>query len=134
MKEYDEWNEVKKQTSLKKRKLGIKPREIFWVKIGQNIGDEEFGKGEIFSRPVLVVKQLTQDLFIGVPITTSIKDDDYFHSFEFETKKGVSKNSVMILQLRTFSKKRITDKLGRMSVEDFKKVQGKLLRMIVPTC
>ncbi len=134
MKKYDEWNEVKKQTSLKKRKLGIKPREIFWVKIGQNIGDEEFGKGEIFSRPVLVVKQLTQDLFIGVPITTSMKDDDYFHSFEFETKKGVSKNSVMILQLRTFSKKRITDKLGRMSIEDFKKVQGKLLKMIVPTC
>lgn len=134
MKKYDEWNEIKKQTSLKERKLGIKPREIFWVKIGQNIGDEEFGKGEIFSRPVLVLRQLTQDLFIGVPITTAIKENDYFHTFEFETKKGISKNSAMILQFRTFSKKRITDRIGKMNIEDFKKVQSKLLRIIVPTC
>jgi hypothetical protein len=31
--------------SIKKRRLGIKPREIFWAKIGHNIGDEEYGKG-----------------------------------------------------------------------------------------
>lgn len=133
MEKFDNWNEVKKKTEVNQRKLGIKQREIFWVKIGQNIGDEEFGKGEIFSRPVLVLKQLTQDLFIGIPITTTIKDNDYFHAFEFETKKGISKNSAMILQFRTFSKKRVTDKIGRMNTEDFKKVQSKLLKIIVPT-
>jgi mRNA interferase MazF len=133
MKEYDKWNEVKKETIQNKRKLGIKPREIFWVKIGQNIGDEEYGKGEIFSRPVLVVRQLTSDLFIGIPITTALKDDDYFHLFEFNTKKGISKNSAMILQLRTYSKKRITDKIGKINIDDFKKIQDKLIRMIVPT-
>jgi mRNA interferase MazF len=133
MQEYDKWNEVKKETIQNKRKLGIKPREIFWVKIGQNIGDEEYGKGEIFSRPVLVVRQLTSDLFIGIPITTALKDDDYFHLFEFATKKGISKNSAMILQLRTYSKKRITDKIGKMNIDDFKKIQDKLIKMIVPT-
>ncbi|MFA6195936.1 MAG: type II toxin-antitoxin system PemK/MazF family toxin [Sulfurimonas sp.] len=133
MQEYDKWNEVKKETIQNKRKLGIKPREIFWVKIGQNIGDEEYGKGEIFSRPVLVVRQLTSDLFIGIPITTALKDDDYFHLFEFDTKKGVSKNSAMILQLRTYSKKRITDKIGKINIDDFKKIQDKLIKMIVPT-
>lgn len=45
---YDEWNEIKKKTSRKNRKLGIKPREIFWVKIGHNLGSEEFGKGNDF--------------------------------------------------------------------------------------
>ena len=45
MQNYDKWNEVKKETIQNKRRLGIKPREIFWAKIGHNIGDEEYGKG-----------------------------------------------------------------------------------------
>lgn len=103
------------------------------MKIGHNIGDEEYGKGEIFSRPVLIVRQLTSDLFIGIPLTTTIKNNDYFHSLEFNTKKGISKNSAMILQLRTFSKKRITDKIGKINVDTFKEIQEKLVKMIVPT-
>ncbi|OHE09828.1 MAG: hypothetical protein A2513_10985 [Sulfurimonas sp. RIFOXYD12_FULL_33_39] len=133
MQEYDKWNEVKKETIQNKRKLGIKVREIFWVKIGQNIGDEEYGKGEMFSRPVIVVRQLTSDLFLGVPLTSTLKDDDYFHQFEFNNKKCIVKNSAMILQLRTFSKKRITDKIGKVNMEDFKKIQDKITRMIIPT-
>jgi len=36
----------------------------------------------------------------------------------------------MILQLRTFSKKRVTDKIGKINVDTFKEIQEK---MIVPT-
>jgi mRNA interferase MazF len=130
---FEKWHNVKKSIHQSKRKLGIKPREIFWVKIGQNIGDEEYGKGEVFSRPVIVVRQLTHDLFIGVPTTTTIKDNDYFQSFTFETKKGTSHNSAMLLQVRTFSKKRVTSKLGKMNSEDFEKLQKNLINLIVPT-
>lgn len=133
MQEYDRWNIVKKETSQNKRKLGIKIREVFWVKLGQNIGDEEYGKGEIFSRPVIVIRQLTGDLFLGVPLTSTLKNDDYFHKFAFETKKGIIENSAMILQLRTFSKKRITDKIGKISIDEFKKIQDKIVKMIIPT-
>jgi mRNA interferase MazF len=132
--DYDKWNQIKKETVKNNRKLTIKSREIFWVKIGHNIGDEEFGKGEIFSRPVIVVRQLTSDLFIGIPTTTTQKEEnDYFHPFEFQTKKGISKNSAMLLQLRVFSKKRITDKIGKLNQEDFKKIQEKVVSLIVPT-
>lgn len=41
-KRYDEWNETKKLIESSDRKVGIKPRELFWVKIGQNVGSEEF--------------------------------------------------------------------------------------------
>ena len=133
MHQYDKWNEVKKDTIQNKRKLGIKTREIFWVKIGQNIGDEEYGKGDMFSRPVIVVRQLTSDLFLGIPLTSTLKNNDYFHQFQFNTKKGTIENSAMILQLRTFSKKRITDKIGKINIEDFKKIQDKLVEMIIPT-
>ncbi|MBT5935544.1 type II toxin-antitoxin system PemK/MazF family toxin [Sulfurimonas sp.] len=133
MHQYDKLNEVKKETLKNKRKLGIKSREIFWVKIGQNIGDEEYGKGDMFSRPIIVVKQLTGDLFLGIPLTSTLKNDDYFHSFEFSTKKGIVQNSAMILQLKAFSKKRITDKIGKIDTVEFKKIQDKLVKMIIPT-
>jgi len=48
MQNYDGWNEVKKEMINNKRKLGIKLREIFWVKIGDNIGDEKYGKVKYF--------------------------------------------------------------------------------------
>ncbi len=131
--DYDKWNEVKKATSKNNIHIGIKVREVFWAKLGQNIGDEEYGKGELFSRPVLVVRKLTKDLFLGVPLTTTIKDNDYFYPFEFDTKKGKSKNSAMLLQMKSFSKKRLTNKIGIISKEDFKNIQNRLIELIVPT-
>jgi mRNA interferase MazF len=80
-----------------------------------------------------VIRQFTKDLFLGVPLTSTIKDNDYFHSFEFNTKKGKSKNSAMLLQLKSFSKKRLTNKIGVVSKEDFKNIQNKLVSLIIPT-
>jgi len=101
MKKFDEWNEVKKEVNKNKRRLGIKLREIFWAKIGVNIGDEEYGKGQNFTRPVIVIQQLSRDLFLGVPTTTTLKDNDYFHLFEYTNKqRGDIQNSAMILQLK----------------------------------
>ena len=132
---YDEWNEIKKYTINNKRKLSIKEREIFWVKIGQNIGDEEYGKGEIFSRPVVVIRKLTNDLFLGVPTTTASKvNDDYFHNIKYLDKHQNNIISVaMLLQLKAFSKKRITSKIGKVNIDDFKNIQDKLVKIIVPT-
>ena len=98
MKLYDEWNIIKKNTEKQNFTLTVKPREIYWVKIGQNIGSEEFGKDTDFTRPVIIIRRLTKDLFIGVPITTTLKNNDYFHQFSYTNKtRGIVENSAMIL-------------------------------------
>jgi mRNA interferase MazF len=51
--------------------------------LGQNIGNEEFGKGNEFQRPVLIIKKLTKNIFIGVPLITTLKENDYFHQFKY---------------------------------------------------
>jgi len=135
MKEYDEWNEVKKITSKTKIKFTIKPREIFWAKIGQNIGDEEYGKGKEFLRPIIVIRQLTGDLFIGVPTTTTSKENnDYFHNIYYlnRLQENVS-SSAMILQVKVFSKKRLLNKIGNVKKEEFQIIKNKLKRLIDPT-
>jgi len=133
MQEYDEWNIIKKEITKKSIKIGIKPREIFWVKIGQNIGDEEYGKGKNFTRPVIVIRKLTSGLFIGIPTTTKLKNNDYFHQFKYKTKKENYLNvSAMILQFKVFSIKRVTNKIGMVNKEDFKKIVEKSQKIFAP--
>jgi len=135
VKEFDKWNEVKKATDAKSFKIGIKSREIYWVKIGVNIGNEEYGKGNEFVRPVVIIRQLTKDLFIGVPTTTAEKENsDYFQSIHYTNKNGKDINSfAMILQQRVFSKKRLLYKIGMIKKEEFKIIVEKLKRLIDPT-
>ncbi len=133
MKRYDEWNEVKKSITEKQTKFRIKPREIYWIRIGQNVGDEEYGKGKNFARPVIVVKKLTKDLFIGIPTSTTIKDNDYFHSFAYNNRqKGELEVSAMILQFKTFSMKRMMGKMGVVNKNDFEKILEKSRKLFVP--
>ena len=134
MQQYDKWNEVKKVVSKNNRQLGIKPREIFWAKIGQNIGSEEYGKGKNFARPVVIIRKLTSDLFLGVPTTTNTKNNDYFHKFEYNSKQdGVIEVSAMILQLKVFSTKRLMNKIGMINKDDFIKIVEKSKLLFGPT-
>lgn len=122
MEKFDNWNRVKKNTErARERKLTIKPRDIYWAKIGKNIGSEEYGKNENFARPIIIIRRLTHDLFIGIPLTSTIKDDsDYFHGFEYSNRSnGLTHNTAMILQLRTYSIKRLMNKTGVVNKSDF---------------
>lgn len=134
MDKFDKWNEAKKRTESSIRRVGIKPRELFWVKIGQNIGSEEYGKGADFTRPVIIIRKLTHDLFLGVPTTTSTKNNDYFHSFEFNNKsKGKVTTTAMILQVKVFSTKRLMNRVGMVDKENFKMIQEKIKKLVSPT-
>ncbi len=63
-KKFDNWNDVKKNLHGEHKAIIFKERDIFWVSIGVNIGYEQDGKGEIFSRPVVVVKKYNNNLFL----------------------------------------------------------------------
>lgn len=131
MLEYDNWNSVKKKTAKANIKLGIRPRDIFWAKIGHNLGSEEHGKNQNFSRPLIVVRKLTSDLFIGISLTSTVKNNDYFHSFEYDNRvNGWVENSAMILQLRTYSIKRLMNKAGVINKNDFKIIKEKAKKLL----
>lgn len=131
--EYNAWNEIKKNTQRGNRTLTIKPRDIFWAKIGHNLGHEEFGKGDNFSRPVIIIKSLTRDLFIGIPLTSTVKpDSDYFHGFRYRNySRGEVDSTAMVLQLKTFSKKRLMNKTGVINIGDFDKILEKSRNLLI---
>ena len=123
----DEWNEIKKEIVSKNRFFTFKVREIYWLKIGQNVGYETHGKGEEFLRPVLIFRKFSKDTFLGIPLTTTIKDDMFHYVFRYKSTKM---SCASLSQIKLFDAKRINQKSGKMSVEDFTKLKVKLKRLM----
>ncbi len=58
MKDFDAWNKVKQNTHVLQTLRYPKEGEIWWCKLGLNIGDEQDGKGTRFERPVVIINNL----------------------------------------------------------------------------
>lgn len=127
-KDFDSWNIIKQKINNGKLKLlYFKEREIWWLSIGINVGYEEDGKHEDFLRPVLVITKFNRELFLGVPLSTKVKDNRYYINISLKGRTV----SAMVSQIRTFSSKRILYKLGELDSEDFMKVVNNV-RILLP--
>ncbi len=63
--------------TLQSEKL-FKDGEIWWCSVGMNIGEEIFGKGIRFERPILILKKFTKNSFLGLPLTTKNKAGSWY--------------------------------------------------------
>ena len=126
MKKHNEWNEIKKELDTQTKTIIFKERDIFWTSIGENIGYEQNGKGKIFSRPVIVVKRFSRNMFFGVPLSTKVKDGNFFFEFELLGERS----NALIVQGRLFDTKRLENKIGMISKDEFKKLKTKLKELL----
>ena len=127
-KEFDKWVQKKKDCHFKSKTPPLfNERDIWWVSVGVNVGFEEDGKNENFVRPVLVIKKFNRELFLGVPMSTKLKDNKYY--IPVSVKKQTV--SVMISQLRVFSSKRIWNKLAELDEGDFFRVLEEVSKFFV---
>ena len=110
-KDYTKWHEVKTMEhngSLgNNRKPSYKEGRIYWVSIGQNIGYEEDGKGDLYTRPVLIIRGYNQHIFLGIPLTTKHKTTPFYYRFKIKDSEEYS--SAILSQIRTFDTARIRD-------------------------
>jgi mRNA interferase MazF len=127
---FDKWNQIKKNVQEDEKNRLFKQRDIFFINMGQNIGFEQNGKGENFVRPIVILKKITNQMFIGIPLSSQIKDGDWFFKFEFNIKDKISLNIAILPQIRMFSSKRLLNKIGVMKIEDFKKMKDKIKKFI----
>ena len=123
----DTWNDVKQNTQKTDKKVYFKERDIFWLKIGENIGFEQNGKGDKFQRPVLVVKRYTNDMFLGIPLSTTLREGSFYFQFTFLDEKI---STALLVQHKLFSSKRFIKKIGKINENDFKCLKKKLHDLI----
>ncbi len=126
MQQFDNWNQTKKKIERKKR-IYFHIREIWFIKIGKNIGDEQDGKGENFLRPVLILKKFNKNIFLGIPLTSSSKKGKFYFNFQFlEDIKSIA----ILSQIRLFDAKRLAYCKGKIKNKDFKNLKKKLCKVI----
>ncbi|MEA1956176.1 MAG: type II toxin-antitoxin system PemK/MazF family toxin [Campylobacterota bacterium] len=125
MKQFNEWNELKKEVdNHKNKKVGFKTRDIFYMNMGENIGFEQNGKGKNFIRPIVVLKVFNREMFFAIPLSSQLKEGKFYYSFEFEKKdKILSKNVALLSQMKIFSSKRLLNKIGTMKIDDFENMK-----------
>lgn len=54
-----DWFSLKLTLCSKKSNAIFKQQELWWCSLGANLGEEIFGKGEKFTRPILIFKKFT---------------------------------------------------------------------------
>ena len=128
--EYNKWNDVKKKIATEKIIRHFKEREIFYIKMGKNIGFEQNGKGENFVRPVIILKKFNHEMFYGVPLSSQSKEGIFYYNFEFKKGNSVSENIALLSQMRLFSATRLLNKIGMISKDDFRELKVKLKELI----
>jgi mRNA interferase MazF len=119
-KNFDSWNKIKKETQMREDRLLYKKREIRWCKLGANVGFEQDGTGDGFSRPVLIIKDFNQHVCLAVPLTTSQKNNPYH--IKVGMLDGEIESSVIISQLRLIDTKRLYKKVAVLDEETFSRI------------
>jgi mRNA-degrading endonuclease toxin of MazEF toxin-antitoxin module len=127
IKEFDLWNEKKKEIEQSDVQRLCREREVWWCSLGVNIGSEQDGKNELFERPVLILKRYSMDLILILPITSVEKDNMYYVKI-----KSVMSSSVILSQIRSIDSKRLLRKVGILSVKDYLLVLLKLFKTLLP--
>lgn len=123
--EFNQWNELKKQiNSTKPNKISI--AKIYWLSVGKNVGSEVYGKGVEFIRPVLVLKKVGANAFIGVPLSTKTKcKTGIFYHHLTDSKK--IPQVALISQIRLFDTRRVKGFKSRISKSDFNEIKQKVV-------
>jgi len=125
-KDFDSWNELKKDTHAKSDNFGIHEREIWWTSFGVNIGVEIDGKNEMFERPSLILRKFNRQMVWALPITSRSKNPRFYEKFLFNG----SENFVVLTQLRTVSTKRFVRKVGMISRDDFERIMERVKKYL----
>ena len=100
--------------------------DLWWCAIGENVGIEASGKGENFTRPVIVLKKFGRLAFFGIPVTTTKRAGSWYAPFKH---KGILETA-LLMQARTFSYKRLDRKMGELDETDFRSVKEAFVRLL----
>jgi mRNA interferase MazF len=127
--DFDTWNGIKKRLEMKPYALGYFPKigEVWMCSYGKNIGFEQNGGGNTFSRPILIIKKFNNHMFWTVPLSTQQKKFDFYYNYSDINGEKVS---VVLAQLKLLSVKRFNRKLYAMPPHTFEDIKQKLINFL----
>jgi mRNA interferase MazF len=123
---FDNWNEKKKEINKIDSNIYFNQWEIWWVSLWKNIKNESFWKWENYRRPVLVLKKLSSESFIAIPLSTQKKIWTWFVTYDLHWVEYTA----LIYQIRMLHKNRLRKKLGQLDNFDYDKIKKSLANLL----
>lgn len=126
MKNFDSWNIEKKKIDIGGITKLFHEREIWWASFGINIGREQDGKGNNFERPIVILKKLSPDTLICLPLSTKKKMQRFQSIVTNEKVQGFA----LLDQVRVIDSKRLLRKIATISISEFNVLRNKFKNII----
>lgn len=104
----------------------FKEREVWWCAVGENIGNEICGKGSFFTRPVLIIRKLDRYSFIGLPLTKTRRNGNWYTHILINDDS----NTVILSQIRYYDYRRLDKRLCTITCNDFLTIKNKLFTLL----
>ena len=115
---FSAWMPIKEATHNKGALRSFKEGDVWWCRIGENVGSEICGKGRDFLRPVVVINKLSKNNFIGVPFTSREHFGSWYVELVFKNKKQYA----VVAQVENISVYRLHHKMGELPEFDLRNV------------
>ena len=115
-KDFDNWNNLKKNIN-DRNPVYVSEREVWFCSVGLNVGSEQDGKNENYERPVLVIKKITSNTFIGIPLTSNKKKGSWYVPIDSMD------SSAIITQIKLFDTRRLTRKMKLITIDEFEVIK-----------
>lgn len=117
MKDFDNWNALKKKIENYKR-APVRAGEIYWCQMGLNVGVEQDGKGDSFLRPIVVLKKYSHQIVLGAPLTTKIHKGNWYFNIQIEGQKC----QVILNQSKPIDTKRLLSSIVEISEKELERM------------
>jgi mRNA interferase MazF len=101
--------------------------QIWWVSLGENIGTEINGKGNLFSRPVIIFKKLSNKFYAVIPASTKIHSGNWYFPYTFKDLKVVA----CMHQVRSIDYRRLSTCLGTLNENEFLELKKLCFNFII---
>jgi mRNA interferase MazF len=124
-KDFDRWNRTKKKLNEDTEPLYFREGEIWWVRLGVNVGYEIDGKSENFARPVIVLRKYNKYSFLALPLTTSPKPNPWKLPIGVVAGKHAS---AVLSQLRNIDSRRLYQKIGWVASNEMDIIRAETMR------
>lgn len=118
------WAKIAKEVEKRDRPEMLKAGVVYWCNYSVNIGSELVGKGEGFSRPILVLALLNERLALVVPLTSQPRVGANY----IEVMINGRLEYLVLTQMRAMDSRRVTRFIDELDMETFNGIKKYLLR------
>lgn len=128
-KDFWRWHTKKEQIDGTEGTALFHEREVWWCTLGANIGFEQDGSSELFTRPVIILSKFNLDACLIVPLTAKQKKGKYY----FPIGNVSGRDAVAVLsQIRFVDRKRLAMKIATMDHKTFQALTGAVVKVCFP--